>query len=84
MYKQSLRVDQLGRITIPINVRRDLGIEEGKRVNVRYDNKKLEILRAGNMDIIESIEDIERAARDNNGVTDREFIQLQEILKKLK
>ena len=84
MYIHELRVDQLGRITIPINVRRNLGIQEGKKVAVRYDNEKLEILKAGSMDIKESIEDIERAASNNKKITDDELIQLNEILNKLK
>lgn len=84
MYKESLKVDQLGRITIPIGVRRNLGIIEGKRVDVRYDNEKLEVLKASSKDINGSIEDIERAAKENKGVTANEYKQLKEILNKLK
>lgn len=84
MYRESLKVDQLGRITIPIGVRRNLGIIEGKRVDVRYDNEKLEVLKASSIDINGSIEDIERAAKENKGVTANEYKKLKEILNKLK
>lgn len=43
MVKTRLKVDELGRITIPIEIRRMLGIKPREFINVEYDNESVVI-----------------------------------------
>lgn len=84
MYRTTLKVDNVGRIVVPVAVRKSLGIEEGKSIEVRYNNEKLEIPRVGTIGINESIEEITRAAEKKSNITDKEYFELKNILNKIK
>ena len=38
---KSARIDRLGRIVIPIDYRRKLGLEAGSEINITYDDEKV-------------------------------------------
>lgn len=84
MIKLKLKVDDLGRVTIPKPVRKMLRIKERNEIYVMYDNTKLIIPKVNDLDISESIGDVIRAASDSGAITNKEFSELNKIMDKLK
>ena len=84
MIKVKLKVDDLGRVTIPKPVRKMLRIKERNEIYVMYDNTKLIIPKVNDLDISESIGDVIRAASDSSAITNKEFSELNKIMDKLK
>ena len=84
MIKLKLKVDDLGRVTIPKPVRKMLRIKERNEIYVMYDNTKLIIPKVNDLDISESIGDVIRVASDSSAITNKEFSELNKIMDKLK
>jgi AbrB family looped-hinge helix DNA binding protein len=84
MIKVKLKVDDLGRVTIPKPVRKMLRIKERNEIYVMYDNTKLIIPKVNDLDISESIGDVIRVASDSGAITNKEFSELNKIMDKLK
>lgn len=84
MIKVKLKVDDLGRVTIPKPVRKMLRIKERNEIYVMYDNTKLIIPKVNDLDISESIGDVIRVASDSSAITNKEFSELNKIMDKLK
>lgn len=85
MIKRTLKLDGLGRITIPKDIRRMLGIDGKNRVVVEHDMTKLVIHKA---DVLSKIDDIMdevlRVAGNSYVISNKEFEELNEIFDKLK
>ena len=85
MIKRKLGFDNLGRITIPKDIRDMLGICGKNNVMIMYDNDKLIIPKVENTkSITESIERLQHFAGNSNVITNKEYETLEEILGKLR
>ena len=85
MVKRTLKVDALGRVTIPKDIRRMLGIDGKNRVVVEHDMTKLIIHKADVLnDVDESMDEVLRMAGNSHSISNKEFDELNEIFDKLK
>ena len=71
---KSARIDRLGRIVIPIDYRRKLGLKAGSEINISYDNEKV---------IITSAEDCCRLCK-NKSIFSSEVPLCPECIEKIK
>ena len=85
MIKRTLKLDDLGRVTIPKDVRRMLGIDEKDRVDVMYDTTQFIIPKANVLnDVDESMDKVLRMAGNSYAISNKEFNDLNEIFDKLR
>ena len=85
MIKRKLGFDNLGRITIPKDIRDMLGIGGKNNVMIVYDNDKLIIPKVDDTKVItESIDSLQHYAGYSNVITSKEYETLEEILGKLR
>ena len=85
MIKRKLGFDNLGRITIPKDIRDMLGIGGKNNVMIMYDNDKLVIPKVDDTKVItESIDSLQHYAGYSNVITSKEYETLEEILGKLR
>lgn len=84
MIKRTLKLDVLGRVTIPKDVRRMLGIDEKDRVDVMYDTTQFIIPKVNVLDIEESMDKVMRIAGNSHSISNKEFDELNEIFDKLR
>lgn len=85
MIKRKLSYDNLGRITIPKDIRDRLGIGGKNDVMIMYDNDKLIIPKVDDTQIIiESIDSLQHFAGYSNVITNKEYEIFNEILGKLR
>ena len=85
MIKRKLGFDNLGRITIPKDIRDMLGICGENNVMIMYDNDKLIIPKVDDTKVItESIDSLQHYAGYINVITSKEYETLEEILGKLR
>ena len=84
MVKRTLKVDVLGRVTIPKHVRKMLGIDGKDRVEVMYDNTQLIIPKVDVLEIGNSMDKIMNIADNSGAITYNEFVKLNEIFDKLR
>ena len=85
MIKRKLGFDNLGRITIPKDIRDMLGICGKNNVMIMYDNDKLVIPKVDDTKVItESIDSLQHYAGYSNVITSKEYETLEEILGKLR
>ena len=85
MIKRKLGFDNLGRITIPKDIRDMLGIGGKNNVMIMYDNDKLIIPKVDDTKVItESIDSLQHYAGYSNVITNKEYETFKEILIKLR
>ena len=85
MIKRKLGFDNLGRISIPKDIRDMLGICGKNNVMIIYDNDKLVIPKVDNTKIItESIESLQHFAGNSNVITNKEYETFNEIIGKFR
>ena len=78
-----MKVDALGRVTIPSRVRRVLNIERNETVIMNYDMEKLEVRKKDTKLIDNCIHNILSVADNSEDLTITAYRQLQDILAKL-
>ena len=81
--KKTVRVDELGRFVIPIDMRRRLAIDTGDMIDVSLDGHTINIVKTNTSYINDYIHDIEEMAKHSNKITSKEFLSLCNILTKL-
>lgn len=79
-----VRVDALGRVTIPVKVRRMLNIEFEDYVYMSTDGTTIKIFKKDKNELTNRIKYIEEVAGDSEDITVSEYRQLCEIMNKLK
>jgi bifunctional DNA-binding transcriptional regulator/antitoxin component of YhaV-PrlF toxin-antitoxin module len=79
-----VKVDALGRVTIPVKVRRMLGIEFEDYVYMSTDGMSIKIFKRDKKELESRIKYIENIASDSEDITINEYRQLCEIMNKLK
>ena len=84
MVKRTLKVDVLGRVTIPKHVRKMLGIDERHLIDVMYDETQLIIPKVDVLEIGNSMDKIMNIADNSSAITYNEFVKLNEIFDKLR
>lgn len=77
-----LHVDALGRITIPIQTRRLLGISENDQVGYSIEDNKMSIFNKSNARTT-TIDDVIKRLEDSEDVTKEEYIQACNIICKV-
>lgn len=80
----SIKFDGLGRLIIPIQYRRALGMEIHETVQMSMTDNKLVVFKSQTNDIEKKINDIKKNANDSKIITSEEYKQLCTILDKLK
>ena len=78
------KVDSLGRITIPIGIRRDLGLTEGEYVSVSVNGDVLEIRNARDYKLNNKINQLLDKAEKSNKFSKDELSTLNEMMDRLK
>ena len=79
-----IKFDSLGRLTIPIQYRRALGMEVHETVQISITDNKLVVFKSPKKDFKKKINDIKEKANNNESITSEEYTQLCTILDKLK
>ena len=79
----SIKFDGFGRLTIPIQYRRALGMENHETVQISMTDNKLVVFKSQTNDIEKKINDIKMNANDSKIITSEEYKQLCTILDKL-
>lgn len=77
-----LHVDGLGRITIPIQTRRLLGISENDQVGYSIEDNKISIFNKNNARTT-TVDDVIKKLEDSEDVTKEEYIQVCNTLCKV-
>lgn len=79
-----VRVDDLGRVTIPARIRRMLGIKCKECVYISTDGLSVKIVKQDKNELANHIKYIEENANDSENITINEYKILCEIMSKLK
>ncbi len=79
-----VKVDLLGRVTIPVKVRRMLNIDCEDYVYMSTDGASVKIFKKDKKELENHIKYIEETASDSEDITINEYRQLCEIMNKLK
>ena len=82
--KKTIRIDELGRVVIPIDMRRKLDIHTGDMIDVTLDGHTINIVKTDTSYIENYIHDIEVIAWNSNHITSKEYASLCGLLNKLK
>lgn len=78
------KVDDLGRITLPIEFRRNLGIEVQDKVNVQFKDNGIYVFKQTEEDILKNkLEDVILAVNDCKDINAGEVATVVKILSKL-
>lgn len=78
------KVDDLGRITLPIEFRRTLGIEVQDKVNVQFKDNGIYVFKQTEQDILKKkLEDVIFAVNDCKDINAGEVATVVKILSKL-
>ena len=78
------KVDDLGRITLPIQYRRALGIESHDYVDMQFKDNGMFVFKATEMDVLKSkLEDVMLAIGDCKEIDPEETATVVDILSKL-
>jgi AbrB family looped-hinge helix DNA binding protein len=78
------KVDDLGRITLPIEFRRTLGIEVQDKVNVQFKDNGIYVFKQTEEDILKNkLEDVILAVNDCKDIDAGEVATVVKILSKL-
>lgn len=80
----TVKVDALGRITVPVKVRRMLGIECEEYVYMSTNGRELKIFKLDKNELANHIKYIMETASDSEDITITEYRQLCEIMSKLR
>lgn len=78
-----LRIDPLGRITIPSPYRKALGMYPGESIKMEYKDDQLIMWKPTKTDLELYIDKILHVAKENIAITDVEYAELELITKKL-
>ena len=81
--KSKVRVDNIGRIYLSVNIRNPLGIECGEYVDVKTNGEVIIISKPNNVDLTSHIKAIQEVASDSERITISEYRQLCDIMNKL-
>lgn len=82
--KKTVRVDELGRFVIPIDMRRKLDIDTGDMIDVTLDGHTINIVKTDTSYIENYIHDLKDFASHSNKISSKDYASLCEILNKLK
>ena len=77
-----LHVDKLGRVTIPVQTRRLLGINEGEQVGYSVEDNKMAIFNKNKANTT-TVDDVIRRLENSEDVTKEEYIQVCNIICKV-
>lgn len=80
----TVKVDELGRVTLPARIRRMLGIECKEEVYISTNGREVKIFKQDKNELANYIRYIEETASDSEDITINEYRQLCEIMSKLK
>lgn len=80
----TVKVDALGRITVPVKVRRMLGIECEEYVYMSTNGRELKIFKLDKNELANHINYVMETASDSEDITINEYRQLCEIMSKLR
>lgn len=83
-YFNSKRVDELGRVVIPVDIRKKLDINTGDKLEIFLEDNIIGMTKPDSDNIVVSIGEIIDIAGDSNKITRSEYGQLCSILNKLK
>ena len=78
-----LKVDPLGRITIPSQYRKALGMYGGEIVKMEYKDRQLIVWKPSKTDLEMHIDNLMCAAKESKAITEVEYAELELISKKL-
>ena len=78
-----VKVDALGRVTLPVKVRKMLGIDYEDFVYMTSDGVSLKIFKRDNKELQAHIKYIEEVASDSEDITISEYRLLCDIMNKL-
>ena len=79
-----VKMDALGRVTLPVKLRRMLGMEVLDYVYMTTDGVSIKIFKRDKKELQAHIRYIEETASDSEDITINEYRQLCEIMNKLK
>ena len=79
------KVDDLGRIVIPIDIRKNLNIKPKDRLRIYFDEEtqSFTVIKKELTDLDKSIQDIKEAAEASNKLDYIDYIKLTELLMRL-
>lgn len=80
----TVKVDALGRIPVPVKVRRMLGIECEEYVYMSTNGRELKIFKLDKNELANHINYVMETASDSEDITINEYRQLCEIMSKLR
>jgi AbrB family looped-hinge helix DNA binding protein len=78
-----LKIDPLGRITIPSPYRKALGMHGGEKVKMQYKDNKLVVWKPTKTDLEMYIDKLMIIARESNSLNEIEYMELKMITEKL-
>jgi AbrB family looped-hinge helix DNA binding protein len=82
-YLSTRRIDELGRVVLPKEIRRKLDIKPGDKVEVYFENNEIRLVKPGIDWIVNYINEIEDIASTMSDLSRSEYGQLCSILNKL-
>lgn len=80
---KTIKIDEIGRVVIPIDMRRKLDINPGDRIDISLDGHTINIVKTDISYIENYIHDIKDIAWNSNSITSKEYTSLCDILSKL-
>ena len=78
-----VKMDALGRVTLPVKLRRMLGMEVLDYVYMTTDGASIKIFKRDKKELLAHIKYIEETASDSENISISEYRQLCEIMNKL-
>lgn len=84
MVKQKIKVDELGRITIPIGIRRMFNIQTKSSIEIEYDNEEL-VIKSNRIErkFKKEMDDVLDMSLKSYSITKSEYDELKRILNKV-
>jgi AbrB family looped-hinge helix DNA binding protein len=80
---KTIRIDELGRVYIPVSIRRKLDIDMGDKVDIYLEDNTIKIVKTDTSFLDHYIHNIKDVASDSRYITNKEYEALCEILGKL-
>lgn len=83
-YLSTRRIDELGRVVLPKEIRRKLDIKTGDKVEIYFEDNEIRLVKPGIDWIVNYINEIEVIAANISYLSRSEYGQLCSILSKLR
>jgi AbrB family looped-hinge helix DNA binding protein len=82
-YLSTRRIDELGRVVLPKEIRRKLDIKPGDNIEIYFEDNEIRLVKPGFDKVAGYINDIVYIAEYNKNISRIEYGQLCSILNKL-